>query len=624
MTSLARLDDHTARTVDPTDRDFDLALVRDWPQFAHRAARAYETLNGSGTPIPSVLAASAVALSKLSIPRSETQSPLRAATDALTGRTEGDPDAARRLDTQIAESIHTTFRAAQRSLPGPAADWLNHTEQVVLTTNGQPRSTLTTALGHWSLALARIDTNHPVVLIGIAATQRRLAATTRNTIERAVTDGTFDRADAEPLHRAVSHAYTAWSWYQTTLNKTFDPRQPLPAHVLAQVSIVQEPALAFRDALTIDQPLTDRLALFTTHDLGAATLAARIVNDPLIDAATRETRIQTMATGRLQLRSVGNHVEPAPIEPAQTTRPSFTAAPGTRVADAPDVDPTRLLELTPDGERDYSVRRDRGLAIQKRLDQGLVTPADRSAAEAAIADGKRTVAELVTYGARVINAALVRVRQQPTYANRRDVTQQAWLLATEAATSFDPDKGRWTSYLKQYLDATLRPTTARMDTSGTVLPEVKVRVADPVRAAALAKLYGDRLRPVIAGDFAHFNERDPAQEPADQQALTRLDNQTLDHLVDKVFRHLDALPPLRRDAVTATYLTPEPLSDVAKRHHVSTQTVRREARRGLHDLATGISQPDRPATLDRRLQRRGELERRAPSVAPRPATGITR
>lgn len=622
MSTLAWLDDATVRTTGPADRDLDLALLRDWPRFGHAAARAYATAHGSGTPVPTTLAASAVALSKSPTLTFLTESPLRPATDALKAAVRH-PDAGGRVDTVIAQSLHAALRAAQRSSPGTAAAWLDHTERVLHATAAQPRSTLATSLGHWSLALARTSTTHPVVMIGIAATQRCIAAAARNTLERAVLDGTLDRDTAEPLHRAVSHALTAWAWHQSTLNKGFDPRQPLPVDVLRALGIVQQSALTVRRALRDGQPLGERLATLTAHDLGVASLAARLVSDPLVDAATRETRIQVMASGQLNL--IASEPQFRTAEPPQTMRtPSITARPSVRGDEPPSVDPTTLPELTPARERDYSTRRDLGLVAQQRLGQVLGTDSERAAAQAVVADGKQAVAELVMYGSGVIGSALAQARHQPTYAQRRDVTQQAWLLATEAATTFDPDKGRWTSYLKAYLDATLRPTAARMDTSGTVLPHIRVRVADPDQAAALATLYGNRLRPIIAGDFAQLNERDPNQPPADQQAINRLEQRTVEHLTDKAVRELAALPPLRRDSVTATYLTAETQEDVADRHHVSVRTVRREAIRGLTDLATRLDEPDRPPTLDQRLLRRTHLEQRSPSTSPRPGPGIAR
>lgn len=291
---------------------------------------------------------------------------------------------------------------------------------------------------------------------------------------------------------------------------------------------------------------------------------------------------------------------------------------------APAIDATQLPNLTPELERAYASRRDLGQVARARLDQGQVSPNEAPAAEAALADGRAAVAELVVHGGRTINTALGRTRDQFTYAARRDVVQQAWLLATEAATRFDPDKGRWTSYLKDYLEATLRPATRRMDNSGTVLPLVRVRGADPEKATAQAKLFHQRLRPVIAGDFAQFNERDPNQQPADEQALNRMESEQVDRLTDRIMRELDALPPLRRDSVNATYFDAEPIRDVAERHQVSTRTVMREAHRGLDDLTTQLVGPGHPATLDRRLQRHAASERRQPSTGPRPVTSISR
>lgn len=298
MSAVAR-PGRTAALVDPADRDLDLAILGDWPRFAHAAARAFATLNGSGTPIPAVLAASAVAIARTPIASTTSASPLPATATFLAVRVEDPAVEARRLDWLIADSLHAAFRASQRSLPGPASAWLDHAERVVLTTDSHSPAPLATSLAHWALTLARIDTTHPVVMIGIAATQRRLAAAARHSLERAVLDGSLDRATVEPLHRAVSHAINAWNWHHSSLTKQFDPRQPLPAKVAVQRALLQQPALTVRDALRQQTPSTV-LATLATHDLGAATLAATLVNDPLVDAAVRETRIQTMASGQLR------------------------------------------------------------------------------------------------------------------------------------------------------------------------------------------------------------------------------------------------------------------------------------------------------------------------------------
>ncbi len=613
----------TAAVVDPADRDLDLAILADWPRFAHAAARAFATLNGSGTPIPAVLAASAVAIASTPIASTTSASPLPATETFLAARVDDPAVEARRLDRLIAESLHAALRASQRSLPGPASAWLGHAERVVLDTDNHTPAPLATSLAHWALTLARTDTTHPVVMIGIAATQRRVAAAARNSLERAVLDGSLDRAGAEPLHRAVSHAITAWNWHHSSLTKQFDPRQPLPANVAAQLGRLQEPALTVRDALQQQTPSTV-LASLTTHDFGAATLAATLINDPVVDAAVRETRIQTMASGQLSPIAEGPPTRPVAAAEPETRRIAIAAQPDVRAVAAPAIDSTQLPTLTPELERAYASRRDLGQVAQARLMQGVVPAKEIPATEAAMADGRAAVAELAVHGGRTINSALGRTRDQFTYAARRDVVQQAWLLATEAATTFDPDKGRWTSYLKDYLEATLRPATRRMDNSGTVLPLVRVRGADQEKATAQAKLFHQRLRPVIAGDFAQFNERDPDQQPADEQALNRMESERIDRLTDRILRELDALPPLRRDSVNATYFDTEPIRYVAERHQVSTRTVKREAHRGLDDLTTRLVGPGHPATLDRRLQRHAAIERRQPSFGPRPVTGISR
>ncbi len=622
MSTLAR-PGRTAALVDLADRDLDLAILADWPRFAHAAARAFATLNGSGTPIPAVLAASAVAVAKIPIASAASKSPLPATETFLAVRVDDPAVEARRLDRLIAESLQTAFRASQRSLPGPASAWLDHAERVILDTVSHSPAPLSTSLAHWVLTLARIDATHPVVMIGIAATQRRLAAAARHSLERAVLDGSLDRAAVEPLHRAVSHAITAWNWNHSSLTKQFDPRQPLPTNVSAQLGLLQQPALTIRDALQQRTPATVLTSL-ATHDFGAATLAAMLVNDPVVDAAVRETRIQTMASGQLRPIATTRPTRAVAAAEQATRRVAIAPQPDVQAVTAPVVDSTQLPILTPELERAYASRRDRGQVAQARITRGLVLAREMPATEAAMADGRAAVAELIVHGGRTINAALGRTRDQFTYAARRDVVQQAWLLATEAATTFDPDKGRWTSYLKDYLEATLRPATRRMDNSGTVLPLVRVRVADPAKAEAQAKLFHQRLRPVVAGDFAQFNERDPDQQPADEQALNRMESERVDRVTDRILRELDALPPLRRDSVNASYFDTEPIRDVAERHQVSTRTVMREAHRGLDDLTTRLVGPGQPATLDRRLQRHAAIEHRQPSTGPRPVTGISR
>lgn len=164
----------------------DQTMLRDWPAFARAAAAAYQHRDEPNPPAAALLLGAAAATVHLTNPD---RGPAAAAGTVdnpfLPPVTISGPD----LDQAVLQTVHATFRAAQRSDAGPVTVWLDHTERALVDHLMQPPTPLGAALSQWQAALGTITTDHPVVGISIAETQRRVTAAARRDAEDVLLDG---------------------------------------------------------------------------------------------------------------------------------------------------------------------------------------------------------------------------------------------------------------------------------------------------------------------------------------------------------------------------------------------------------------------------------------------------